>query len=127
MPLIALWHAVGYFLVVLVVYLSLAPEAPVLPGPSGDLASHTLAYGVLMAWFAQVDPPGRGRILRALMLVTLAVGLEFAQGLTGYRTFDERDMLAGVVGVALGWLLAPPRVPDVASWARSRWIRPRDG
>jgi len=39
--------------------------------------------------------------------------LEFAQGLTDYRVFEVADMVANATGVLLGWIIAPPRGPDV--------------
>jgi glycopeptide antibiotics resistance protein len=36
----------------------------------------------------------------------MGVALEFAQGATGYRSFEVLDMAANAAGVALGWGLA---------------------
>jgi hypothetical protein len=54
--------------------------------------------------------------------VALGIGLEYAQMLTDTRTFQVADMVADGIGVALGWLAAPPRgfaflrlIEDVAS------------
>jgi VanZ family protein len=100
------WRACGWGLVVLVIYLSLTPAPPDLPGEEGDKVGHTLAYGVLMVWFAWLYPGPRARAAHALGFVVLGVALEFAQRSTGYRTFDTLDMLADATGVALGWLAA---------------------
>jgi glycopeptide antibiotics resistance protein len=40
----------------------------------------------------------------------MGIGLEFIQGMLGYRTYEVFDMLANTIGVLLGWaaaLLAP--------------------
>lgn len=110
------WLAIGVLLITFVVYASVAPDVYTLPGEEGDKMGHALAYGVLMAWFAQIE---RRRIIRmsyALGFVALAVALEFVQDAVPYRTFDVRDMLSGVIGVAMGWVSAPPRGPDVYRW-----------
>lgn len=116
-----MWRAVGYALVVLIIYLSLTPDAITLPEDSGGLASHTLAYATVMAWFGQIELSSPERIRRGMMLAALAIGLEFIQGLTPYRYFDIRDMVAGVLGVGFGWLLSPPRMFDIAGWLRD-WL-----
>jgi len=43
----------------------------------------------------------------------MGVALEFAQSFTGYRFLAADDMLANATGVLLGWLLSPPRLPDL--------------
>ena len=101
-----LWWVIGAGLVALVAYLSLTPE----PIDSGDVGGHDpghfIAYLTLMLWFAQLLRPGWGRVVAAVALVGLGVGLEFAQGLTTWRTFDVADMLDDGIGVAVGFLLA---------------------
>ena len=114
------WWIVGYGLVAAIICLSLMRDAPLLPNDTGGHMSHMLAYAVVMAWFAQIELSRPERARRALMLAALAIGLEFLQGLTSYRHFDVRDMVAGILGVASGWLLAPPRVFCVAGWLRDR-------
>jgi hypothetical protein len=44
--------------------------------------------------------------------VALGIALEFVQGWTDYRTFEVADMVADALGVAVGWALAPPRLPN---------------
>lgn len=97
-----LWRAVGWGLVAVVVYASLMP-APPLPGFSAaDKVAHVAGYAGLMLWFVQLyQRPAYGRV--ALALVTLGVGLEVAQGLTGYRSFDYWDMAANGLGVVVAW------------------------
>jgi glycopeptide antibiotics resistance protein len=36
----------------------------------------------------------------------MGVGLEFIQGMLGYRTYEVFDMLANAIGVLLGWVAA---------------------
>jgi hypothetical protein len=46
-------------------------------------------------------------------LIALGIAIEFAQRATATRMFEVSDMVAGALGVALGWLLAAPRTPNV--------------
>jgi VanZ family protein len=118
-----LWHAVGFLLVALVIYLSLTPELPALARAPGDKVGHVLAYATLMLWFAQLHSRVRARIALALAFVALGVGLEFAQRLTDYRSFDMQDMFADALGVALGWIGAPPRSAHLLRFVERRMAR----
>jgi VanZ family protein len=106
-----LWLAIGWLLIFFVVYLSLTPQPLEIPVQEGDKIGHTLAYAVLMLWFSQLYSPPRKRLQVGCALIALAVGLEFAQRYTGYRTFEIADMVAGGAGVMIGWCVAPPRGP----------------
>ena len=64
----------------------------------------------------------RGPLI-GLGLVALGIALEFAQRMTGIRMFEISDMVAGALGVALGWLLASPRTPNLLYWCQ-RWLAP---
>lgn len=116
-----LWLVVGWAFVMLVIYLSLTPVPIELPIDQGDKLSHTLAYLVLMSWFANLYEGRVQRIGFAFGFILLGIGLEFIQRWTGYRSFEVADMLAGAAGVALGWLLAPPRLPNYLVTAERLW------
>ena len=107
------WRVIGAGLILSVIWLSLTPRPIEVPVAQGDKLGHVLAYATLMFWFAQLDARYRARVAYALAFATLGVALEFAQRLTGYRAFDINDMVASAVGVLLGWVVAPPRGPDV--------------
>jgi len=109
----ALWLAIAWSLVVAVVYLSLAPMPIELPAQAADKYAHLAAYAALMLWFIQIYDSARARVVIALGLVALGVGLEFAQDYTGYRSFEYADMAADAAGVVLGWLIGPPRTPNM--------------
>jgi len=94
------------------------------PGEQGDKFGHIVAYSTLMIWFATIHRAWRKRLALAVGFVLLGIALEFAQRLTGYRTFDVADMVADAVGVFIGWLVilcalrgakAPPDGPTPAS------------
>jgi len=108
-----LWLSAGVLLVVLVFFLSLRPEPPEPPPQGLDKFEHVLAYGVLMFWFAHLEPVQRGRWRLALGLVGMGVAIECLQGLIGHRQFSVADMGANGLGVLAGWLASPPRTPDV--------------
>jgi VanZ family protein len=98
---------VGWVLILLVVFLSLAPEPPeVIEFDQGDKLGHLVAYVSLMIWFTNVYPGRNQRISLGLAFFAMGVVLEFLQGLSGYRTFQYTDMVANGVGIFLGWLLA---------------------
>ncbi|MDD5388366.1 MAG: VanZ family protein [Gallionellaceae bacterium] len=102
-----IWLALGWSLVLTVVYLSLTPKPPSIDVSFGDKIGHFLAYATLMGWWSQLDT----RHCRlALLFVLMGLSMEIAQSFTDYRQGDVFDMAANTVGVGLGWLsveLAP--------------------
>ena len=107
-----IWVAAGFVLVAFVVYLSVMHDPPQIPGDRENWLGHGMAYGSMMAWFARLAPAAPARRRFALAFCAMGVALEFVQATTGYRTYDEHDMVANACGVMLGWLASPPRVPD---------------
>ena len=107
-----LWHAIGCALIVFVIYQSLTPAPMALAGDEGSRLAHLAAYGTLMGWFSHLHEGRRRRIGLALGFIAMGVALEVIQGSTGYRTTDPTDAIANSLGVCLGWLLAPPRLPN---------------
>jgi VanZ family protein len=71
-----------------------------------DKLEHLLAYTGLMLWFCQIYPDYRMRMRLFVALVAMGVGIEFLQGMGGYRYFEYVDMLANTIGVLVGWRLA---------------------
>jgi VanZ family protein len=117
MQLRNLWLAVGWLGVGLTIYLSLTPSPPTLDVEQGDKFQHLFGYALLMVWFAQLALEPRRRWVTAGLLVALGVGLECAQGFTTWRTFSVFDMVANTLGVGVGWLLAPPRLPSLLGFS----------
>lgn len=100
--------------VALVFYLSLTPHPPqpiVFEGV--DKLEHATAYICLMLWFCQLYLAKWSRIYLMVVFVTMGVGIEVLQGLSGYRYFEYADMLANTTGVLLGWGLAHTRLGRV--------------
>ena len=116
-----LWLGVGWALVLLVIYLSLTPAPLEVPIDQGDKVSHVLAYFVVMSWFANLYESPVPRFGFALGFIVLGVALEFVQGWTGYRSLDVADMAANAAGVVLGWILAPPQLPNYLIAAERLW------
>jgi len=121
----ALWHAIGAALVAFVVYQSLTPAPLEVELGEGNRLGHLAAYGTLMGWYSHLHERRITRIPLALGFVAMGVLMEFIQGTTGYRMFDPADAIANAVGVCLGWLMAPPRLPNLLAVAEHVLDRPR--
>ena len=103
------WLAIGWFMVGILVFLSLAPlPAQPLPGV-GDKVEHVLAYAGLMLWFSQLYESTSERAVLCTAFFLLGAGLECAQALTPYRTSSFADAAANGIGIMLGWIAAAPR------------------
>lgn len=102
-----LWLAIGYTLVVLVIYLSLT-SAPVdleMNLPYEDKIYHALAYFTLMTWFSQIYHASFQRTMIALIFIIMGVLLEYLQSFEPGRYAEFGDMLANTTGVALGFIV----------------------
>lgn len=102
-----LWLAVGYGLVLLVVYLSVTSQPPEidLGFKFQDKVFHALAYFSLMFWFAQIYHVKKQRFLFALFFIALGVAMEGIQSLDPERYAEFDDIVANTFGVAIGMLL----------------------
>lgn len=92
----------GWLLAAAIVVLSLAPQPPDLDVPHGDKLGHIAAYSLLSFWFCWLYPARRSRLAYAAGWIAMGVALEFAQGATGYRSFELADMAANALGVLVG-------------------------
>lgn len=107
-----LWIGGGWLIVVAIVYFSLLKLAIDTDIQGGDKLGHLLAYGGLMAWWAQLYVSTTTRLKLALSFIALGGAMELAQGLTPDRYPEWLDLAANSAGVLLGWLAAPPRLPN---------------
>jgi len=98
--------AAGWAWAAAIVWLSLTPSPPEVDIAHSDKLGHFAAYGLLMFWFAQIYGERKTRFAYALGFIAMGVGLEFAQGQLGYRTYEMVDMYANTLGVLLGWAAA---------------------
>jgi VanZ family protein len=106
------WLAIGWLFVAAIVYFSLFKLAVEPDIEGGDKLGHLLAYGGLMLWWAQLYVSTTTRLKLVLAFLTLGGAMELAQGLTPDRYPEWLDLAANSAGVLLGWLAAPPRVPN---------------
>lgn len=93
----------GWLIAAAIVFLSLTPQPPDLDVPHGDKLGHFAAYSLLTFWFCWLYPAWNTRLAYAAGWIAMGVALEFAQGATGYRSFELADMAANSLGVLLGW------------------------
>lgn len=106
------WWVVAWFGVGLLLWLSLMRDPPQMDFEESDKLQHIAAYTMLTAWWMQMWQARGRRIALVIGLMGLGVAIEFAQAATGYRSYSYGDMAADATGIALGWLAAPPRLPD---------------
>ena len=117
------WRIAGWLGIAAIITLSLAPLQLDMAVDNGDKFGHLAAYGLVTLWFAHLYTGLRQRIGLVVGMVALGIALEYAQRATGYRSFEVADMVADATGVAIGWLLAPPRLPNFLDWAEKRLLR----
>jgi VanZ family protein len=103
-----IWSAIGCWLLVSIVALSLWPESP---SPNHDLSprfklEQLLGYLVLMLWFGNIYTGDRPRLRLSAIFFSLAMCLELLQPLTPGRTMMITDVVINGIGISLGWILA---------------------
>lgn len=121
-----LWLALGWSLVLLIIYLSLKAPTPPKPSffnlPNLDKLGHCLAYFTLTGWFVQLYVAPRARLKCALGFIALGIILEILQGLGGMRQADWKDATANITGVLLAWQLGKTwfatRLETFEHWCR---------
>ena len=102
------WLALGFFMLSLVLALSINSELPPLLKliMMQDKVAHALAYASLMAWFAQIFRHDLTRLVLVIALTLFGLGMELVQSLVPSRQFDHDDMLANTLGIMCSWALA---------------------
>jgi VanZ family protein len=98
-----IWIVLGWFWVVVTIYLSLTPNPPPATMSLGDKIGHLLAYASLMGWWHQID---RNAYRLALIFILMGLFLEILQNIGGSRQADIFDMAANTIGVGIGWFFA---------------------
>ena len=96
----------GWLYAAAIVWLSLTPSPPDPGFDHGDKIGHFATYAFLMFWFGYLYRESWPRIAYALLWIGMGVGLEFAQGATGDRTYEFADMAANALGVLAGAIAA---------------------
>jgi VanZ family protein len=104
---IKLWLVIGWIQIAIVIWLSLTPAPPELPGFHGmDKLLHFFAYLFLMFWFGLCYTHGWKLRFIGTGLIILGILLELIQGEVGYRMFSYYDMMANCLGVFSGWFIS---------------------
>jgi VanZ family protein len=119
-----LWQAIGWVYVALVVYESLTPSPPELPGfPGSDKLVHLGVYALMMLWFGFIYEPGKRLVILGALFFMLGTMLEFVQGATGYRSMELPDMISNAAGLLAGGLLAKSRLSAALVRLEARFYR----
>lgn len=106
---------IGWILIAVTVYGSLAPVVPSLGVSLSDKVRHFSGYFVLMLWFSGLYPRER-HLMLAVAFFLMGAALELMQGaLTTTRDMDVWDMVMNTLGVATAFVCA--RL-GLANWAR---------
>ena len=119
-----LWLAVGYALVLFVVYLSVTSNPPEmeLGFKFQDKFFHALAYFSLMFWFAQIYHVKKQRLLFAFAFVILGISMEGVQSLDPKRYAEFNDAVANTFGVAIGILLTKRSLKNLLLQFEKRFL-----
>jgi len=121
-----LWLAIGYILVFVVVYQSIAAHpVEVANFPYQDKFFHALAYFSLMAWFAQIYHDKFQRNMIAVIFIFMGMAMEYIQSFEPTRTADIADIAANMTGVGLGFLLSLTMLKNILVNFEKRVIRRR--
>lgn len=122
-PLRASLWGLGALLLLTITALSLLPvSSPDLGLAHADKWHHLLAYIVLSLYFAQLLPPTRGaRAALGTVLLTYGIGIEGLQSLLPHRSAEWADVLADLLGIVIGLMLASTRLGEILRhWERRR-------
>jgi VanZ family protein len=123
--LFRLWWLIGAGILGYIVYVTLTPHPPPMPGRFTDKIFHVLGYFVLTGWFAQLYKPSRLRYYQAVGFIGLGTALEFAQLWVNTRSFDLGDIVANTLGVLAAWLLLRGRWTAVLLYCERYLMRVR--
>lgn len=119
-----LWLAIGYGLVLFVVYVSVTSTPPEieLGFEFQDKLFHALAYFSLMFWFAQIYHIKKQRLLFALAFVALGVSMEGVQSFDPERYAELGDMVANALGVVIGILVTKKSFKNLLTQFERRFL-----
>jgi VanZ family protein len=120
-----LWWLIGAGILGYIVYVTLTPHPPPMPGRFTDKIFHVLGYFVLTGWFVQLYKSSRLRRYLVLGFIGLGTVLEFAQLWVNTRSFDLGDIVANTLGVLAAWLLLRGRWTAVLLYCERYLMRVR--
>ncbi|HTB69089.1 MAG TPA: hypothetical protein VK727_22905 [Steroidobacteraceae bacterium] len=117
--LAGLWWALGWAMVLFILYSTLAPSAYVPDLHLNDKIEHTTAFFGMTFWFGGLVRRPRFWVLGALMSA-LGAAIEVAQGTMGLgRDMDINDWIADTCGVLIALAILLTCVPR----SRGSWLR----
>jgi VanZ family protein len=107
-----LWLATGYFLIALVIFLSLTgnPVRIDTELPYQDKLFHALAYFSLTFWFMQIYHTRHHVFQWVVFFLCLGLLLEYLQGFDSNRYSEVGDMIANALGVSAALTLSRTRL-----------------
>ncbi len=111
------WLAMGWLLIIATFIVCLVPGQDLPSTGISDKWEHTIAYTVLILWFAGIYR--RSRYVRiAAAFVAMGIVIELLQGAMNLgRQCDYRDVIANSSGVVVGMLVA---LAGAGGWAK--WV-----
>jgi len=116
-----LWVSIGLLLILGVFLGSVLSVPSAVQGfIYSDKLTHLVVYAALMGWFSQIYRHDLTRLMLAISIALLGVGMEYLQGMVPQRQFEFADMVANSSGVLLAWALAYTSVGNLLPWIESR-------
>jgi VanZ family protein len=117
--LAGLWWALGWAMVLFILYATLSPSGYVPDLHVNDKIEHTTAFFGMTFWFGALVRRPRFWVLGAL-LSALGAAIEAAQGTMGLgRDMDINDWIADTCGVLIALAILLTCVPR----SRGSWLR----
>ncbi len=118
-----LWLGLGLAMLLFILILSLWP-LPVQPdAPQNiDKIIHAVVFTVLMVWFTGASGTRGMNSYAKIFLLLVAYGavMEILQSFAPYRFMSLGDLIADIVGLGLGWLLARMGAENWCIWLEAR-------
>lgn len=118
-----LWLVLGWIAVIVALVLNLMPSVTLHGVPLNDKIEHTVGYLLLTLWFCGIYPRARYWVI-ALGFLVMGIVVEILQGAMHWgRSEDFRDVIADMVGIALGLGLAAAGLSQWPRWIEQLFAR----
>ena len=100
--LLAVWYRLGALMLLVVGVASLLPAPDI---GVNDKLSHSLVYIVLAAWFGLLADSRIALLWTGAGLLAYGILIEMLQWMTSFRFAEAADVLANLIGIAIGLLV----------------------
>jgi VanZ family protein len=118
-----LWLVLGWIAVVIALVLNLMPGAALHEVNINDKLEHIAGYLLLTLWFCGIYPRTRYWVI-ALGFLGMGILVELLQGAMHWgRSEDGRDVIADVIGIGLGMMLAAAGLNRWPRWIERLLVR----